>query len=88
MPLIALCDTISNTSISKSFCSLRSSFCRTIYDALKFVLVLTFFGAFATVVHMKQWSMLLRRCFGSSELLVGLICSFDLTFALHLVSPM
>ena len=38
-------------------------------------------------VHIKQWLMLLPKCFYGSELLVGLLCSFHLTSALRLVSP-
>ena len=54
-------------------------------DAKPFT-VLAFFGAFKMTVHVKQ--LLLQRCFDGSELLVGLICSFHLTFALQLVLQM
>ena len=79
---------LNKTSLSKSFCSLRSGFQRAIYDASKFFLVLAFFGAFEMTAHVKQWLMLLQRSFDGSELLVGLLCSFHLTSALRLVSPM
>ena len=39
-------------------------------------------------VHVKRWSMLLRKCFDGSELLVGLTRSFHLTFALQFVLQM
>ena len=38
--------------------------------------------------HVKQPLMLLQRCFDDSKLFVGLLCSFRLTSALPLVSPM
>ena len=38
--------------------------------------------------HVKQWLMLLRKCFDGSELLVGILSLFHLTFALRLVSTM
>ena len=87
MSLIALCDTICKTSLSKSLCSLRSGFLRAIYDASKFSLVLAFFGAFEMKPHVKQWLTLRRRYFDDSELLVGLLCSFHLA-SKCLASPM
>ena len=77
---------LNKTTLSKSFCSLRSGFQRAIYDASKFSLVLAFYRAFETIAHVKQWLMLFRRCFDDSEILVGLLCSFHLTSALRLVS--
>ena len=44
---------LNETSISKSFCSLRSGFQRAIYDATKFFLVVAFFGAFEMTAHVK-----------------------------------
>ena len=79
---------LDKTDLSKSFCLLRLGFQRAIYDASKFLQVLAFFGAFETTAHAKQWLMLLQRCFHGSQLLVGLLCSFHLTSALRLVSPM
>ena len=46
-----------------------------------------FFGAFEMTAYVKQWLTLRRRYFDGSELLVGLLCSFHLDFALRLVSP-
>ena len=77
---------LNKTILSKSFCSLRSGFQRTIHDAAKFFLVLPFFGAFEMTAHVKQWLMLLRRGFDGSELKIELLGSFHLTSALRLVS--
>ena len=71
---------LNKTSLSNSFCSLRSGLQRAIYDDSKFFLVLGFFGAFEMTVHVKRWLMLRLMCFDGSELLVGLLCSFHLTF--------
>ena len=79
---------LNKTSLSKSFCLLRSGFHKAIYDVFMFFVVLAFSGAFEITIHVKQWSILLRNCFDDSELLVGLLCSFHLTYALHLVSSM
>ena len=79
---------LNKSSLSKSFCSLRLGFQRTICDAPKLFLVLVFFGTFEMTAHLKLWLMLRQRCFNGSELLVGLLCSFHLTSALRLVSPM
>ena len=45
---------------------------------------LTIFEAFEIKVLVKQWAILIRRCFDISELLVGLLCSFHLTSALRI----
>ena len=47
-----------------------------------------FFEALEMTAHIKQWLMLRRMCFDGSELLFGLLCSFQLTSALRLVLPM
>ena len=78
---------LNKTSISKSFCSLRSGFQRAILDASNFFLVLAIFGVFEITDHVRQWFMLHQNCFYGSELLVGLLCSFHLTSASLLVSP-
>ena len=58
------------------------------YNASKFYLVLAFFGVFEMTTQVKQWLMLLRGCLSGSDFLVGLLCSFHLTSALHLATPM
>ena len=85
---VSFCQLPNNISLSESFCSLRSGFHRAIYDASTFFLLLVFFGAFETIVHVRQWPILFRRCFNSSKLLVELLWSFHLTSALRLVSTM
>ena len=54
---------LNKASLSKSFYSLRLGFQRAIYDGSKFFLVLPFFGSFEMKANVKQWLMLLRRCF-------------------------
>ena len=77
---------LDKTSLSKSFCSLILGFQTAVYDASKFFLVLAFFRPFEMTAHLKQWLMLLQRCFDGSELLVKLSCSSHLVFELRLVA--
>ena len=49
---------------------------------------LIIFGGLKTRVHVKDRSMLLRRCFDDAEFLAGSLCSLYLTPALRLVSLM
>ena len=67
---------MNKTSLLKSFRLLKSSFQKAIYDALKFLMVLAFFGALEMIVFVKHWLMLLQRCFEGSKLLVHSICHF------------
>ena len=57
------------------------------YDLSKFFLVLVYFAVFEITAHVKQWLVLLRRCFDGSEHLVELLHSYHLTYALRLISP-
>ena len=43
---------------------------------------LSFFGSFEIIVHVKQWSILFRRCFDGPELLIGLLCLFHIVHEL------
>ena len=48
---------------------------------------LSILRAFEMTSHVKQRLMLRQRCCGGSELLIGFLYSFHLTYALGLVSP-
>ena len=74
MSLIALFETpfLNKTSLSKSFCLLRSDFQRVIFNVSMFFPALAFYGAFEIIVHLKQWSIFFQISSDGSELSVGL----------------
>ena len=75
-----------NTSLSKSFSSLRSGIHRAINDVSNFLPALAFFGAFGMTAQVKQWSVLFWRCFDGSEHLVGLFMFIPSNFFIMLDS--